>query len=139
MERLKNRGAGLAFFCAFYYGKHPQGHEMRYFMAVPFTAIFLLVYRLNLYPTYVQTAFKLLILISAIHVYDQQRLPKVKVRDFSTLASQEMRAAWSAYDQAEVKRPLCGGDQGNAILLTGPTLREYPVRNEKDCDGYFVR
>ncbi len=127
------------FFALFIMANIPQGHEMRYFMAVPFTAAFLLVYRLNLYPKYVQTAYKLLILISAIHVYDKQRIPRVRVVDFSKLAPEKMRAAWAAYDQAEFKRPLCGGDQGDAILLTGPSLREYPVRNEKDCDGYFVR
>ncbi len=118
--------------------KIPQGHELRYFMAIPLCALFLIVYRLNFYPQTWQLIFKVLIFISACHVVEQQKIHRIENVDFSQFVGENIRSVWKAFDEAAVKKPICWTNEGDAILLTGPTLSEYPVRNLKKCDGRFV-
>lgn len=116
-----------------------QGHELRYFMFIPMCTAFLIVRALPSYSMKMQNLYCLLILAAAIHVGDRSRLKNFDFSGVEDKAPEKAKAAWKAYDLAEVKKPLCGVDGPDSIYFTGPNFKEYPVvdNDKENCKGIF--
>lgn len=118
----------------------PRGNDLRFFIFIPLCIAFSLAKALPLFPKYWGLVFKILILVSASYVVRKTQVGKPNLAPMTDYVPDYIKSAWHAYDNALVKKPLCGeGGNPATVFYAGPHLREYPVvdRDKKNCKGVF--